>query len=107
MVNQSSNLDLLFHALADPTRRDILLILRDGPKRVTALAKPHKMSLPAVSKHLKVLQSARLIRRHQKGREHILQLNHEALEPAALWLKSSSGVSNTASSFEPLDSILL
>ena len=112
MVKHSPvTLDLIFHALSDATRRDIILTLRNGPQRVTDLAKPYKMSLPAVSKHLKVLQSAGLVERQQQGREHVLHLNFKAIETATLWLGSKDlepkKSFDSKISFEPVDSILL
>ena len=70
----SRTLDRTFAALADPTRRRILAHLARGSKRVTHLARPHAMSLPAVSKHLRVLESAGLLRRRRYGRVHQMQL---------------------------------
>jgi DNA-binding transcriptional ArsR family regulator len=72
-------LDRVFHALADPTRRLILARLVQGPALVTEVAAPFAMSLTAVSKHLRVLEAAGLMRRRVQGREH-----HCAIEPAPL-----------------------
>ena len=63
-------LDRTFGALADPTRRRILESLAHGDRCVTDLAKPHRMSLPAVSKHLRVLEKAGLVCRQRDGRVH-------------------------------------
>src|SRR5205823_5988323 len=80
MVNQmvkykyhSATLDATFAALADPTRRQLLRQLAKGDQRVTQLAKPFSMSLPAVSKHLRVLEEAGLLTRRRQGREHHLE----------------------------------
>jgi DNA-binding transcriptional ArsR family regulator len=71
VVNDSqASLDALFAALADPTRRDILVRLADGESRVTKLAEPLPISLPTVSRHLRVLESAGLIARRKDGRVH-------------------------------------
>ena len=78
--------DLLFHALSDRTRRELLARLAVGPARVTDLAKPFRMSLPAVSKHLKVLESAHLISRTIHGRVHRLALRAGPLEEVEVWL---------------------
>lgn len=81
-------MDQLGHVLAavtDPTRRAILDRLARGPARVTDVAAPFKMSLNAVSKHVKVLESAGLVRRTQQGREHALQLNARPLRDVARW----------------------
>jgi DNA-binding transcriptional ArsR family regulator len=88
MVKYSSRtLDATFAALADPTRRQILAHLARGDRRVTELARPHNMSLPAVSKHLRVLESAGLLRRRRYGRVHEMQLNAEPLKKAAQWVE--------------------
>lgn len=82
----SSNLDQTLTALADPTRRAILERLTRGEERVTALAEPFAMSLNAVSKHIRVLEQARLVRRRRAGREHLLSLNPLPLDEAAAWI---------------------
>ena len=88
MVNYSSpQLDRTFAALADPTRRRILAHLARGEQRVTDLARPHKMSLPAISKHLRVLEKAGLLRRRRYGRVHEMQLEAEPLKQAAQWVE--------------------
>jgi DNA-binding transcriptional ArsR family regulator len=88
MVKYSSRtLDRTFAALADPTRRRILAHLARGSKRVTHLARPHAMSLPAVSKHLRVLESAGLLRRRRYGRVHQMQLEAGPLKKAAQWVE--------------------
>ena len=92
MVNQmvkhsSRKLDRLFSALADPTRRSILARLAQGNRCVTDLAAPHSMSLPAVSKHLRVLEKAGLLRRRRHGRVHEMRLDAKPLEEAAQWVE--------------------
>lgn len=88
MVNYSSTaLNRTFAALADPTRRRILAHLARGDKRVTHLARPHDMSLPAVSKHLRVLEKAGLLRRRRYGRVHEMHLEAEPLKQAAQWVE--------------------
>jgi DNA-binding transcriptional ArsR family regulator len=82
----SRTLDRTFAALADPTRRRILAHLARGDKCVTHLAKPHAMSLPAVSKHLRVLENAGLLRRRRYGRVHEIQLDAKPLKQAAQWV---------------------
>ena len=79
-------LDRLFGALADPTRRSLLARLGIGPSTVTELARPYRMSLPAVSKHLKVLEEAGLVARTVRGRVHRIALEGEALEQVEVWL---------------------
>jgi DNA-binding transcriptional ArsR family regulator len=83
----SRTLNRTFAALADPTRRRILANLAQGDKCVTHLAKPHAMSLPAVSKHLRVLEKAGLLRRRRYGRVHEMQLDAEPLRQAAQWVE--------------------
>ena len=68
MVNNTATLDAVFSALADPTRRKILEELTAGAANVTALAKPFRISLPAISKHLRVLEKAGLVVRTRLGR---------------------------------------
>jgi DNA-binding transcriptional ArsR family regulator len=82
-----STLDRTFAALADPTRRRILAHLARGDRCVTHLAKPHDMSLPAVSKHLRVLEKAGLLRRRRYGRVHEMQLEARPLKQAAQWVE--------------------
>lgn len=88
MVKYSSKtLNRTFAALADPTRRRILAHLARGDQRVTRLAKPHAMSLPAVSKHLRVLEKAGLLRRRRYGRVHEMRLDAKPLRQAAQWVE--------------------
>jgi DNA-binding transcriptional ArsR family regulator len=79
-------LDLTLTALADPTRRAILQRLVQGEARVTELAKPFPISLNSVSKHIRALERARLVRRRRAGREHILTFDPQPLDEAAAWI---------------------
>src|SRR5881275_2677826 len=72
-------------ALSHPTRRAMLDRLARGPARVTDIAKPFDMSLNAVSKHLKVLEAAGLIRREKQGREHLIEFRAEPLRMVSAW----------------------
>jgi DNA-binding transcriptional ArsR family regulator len=81
-------LDRTFAALSDPTRRAILARLRHGALTVSEIAEPLDMSLNAVSKHLKILERASLIRRNIRGREHHLSLHAEPLREAVQWAES-------------------
>jgi DNA-binding transcriptional ArsR family regulator len=81
-----TRLDLVFRALGDTTRRRILARLTRGPETVTELAAPFAMSLPAISRHLKVLENARLIVRHVDGRVHHCILRAEPLGAVEAWL---------------------
>jgi DNA-binding transcriptional ArsR family regulator len=80
-------LDRVFGALADPTRRRILDLLAHTDSRVTDIAKPFPVSLPAVSKHLRVLENAGLIERHRDGRVHRLSLKAKPMRDAAAWIE--------------------
>ncbi len=82
----TTNLDRTLLALADPTRRAILRRLTEGEARVTELARPFAMSLNAVSKHIRVLEQAELVRRRRVGREHILTFNPAPLRDASAWI---------------------
>lgn len=86
--NREISLDNVFAALSDPTRRAILRRLSYGTASVTELAEPFasEMSLPAISKHLRVLETAGLIAREKEGRIHHLRLRSSALRDAAEWL---------------------
>src|SRR5215472_7068134 len=88
MVNyQSRHLDGIFAALSDPTRRAVLARLSEVPElSVSTLAEPFAMSLPAVLKHLDVLEIAGLIRRHKSGRTVSCRLNAAPLQEAQRWL---------------------
>ena len=79
-------LDAVFAALADATRRSILDRLRDRPLTVSEVARPYRMSLNAVSKHLKALEKAGLIQREINGREHSCRLDAARLETAIHWM---------------------
>jgi DNA-binding transcriptional ArsR family regulator len=82
----SEDLDLLFGALADATRRGIVERLAVGEASVTELAAPFSISLPAISRHLKVLERASLITRSQEGRWRRARLSPTSLASAAMWL---------------------
>src|SRR5215203_4655142 len=83
--HQGMELDLTFHALSDPTRRAILKMLSGKGIRVTDIARPFPHSLNAISKHLKVLEQAKLIRREVKGRDHLCLLEPGPLHSASDW----------------------
>jgi len=88
MVKCSARLlDRTFGALADPTRRRMLEQLAGGDRCVTDLARPHRMSLPAVSKHLRVLENAGLVRRRRDGRVHRLKLDARPMQEAQAWIE--------------------
>jgi DNA-binding transcriptional ArsR family regulator len=85
-VSTDRQLDQVFHALADPTRRRLMANLARGEATVTELAAPFDMSLPAVSKHLVVLERAGLLNRRIDGRVHHCSLRPEALANASDWI---------------------
>jgi DNA-binding transcriptional ArsR family regulator len=84
--SNAARLDSLFHALADETRRSILRDVSNGEKTVGEVARPYRMSLAAVSKHLKVLESAELVARERRGSFQIVRLQAQNLRPAEAWL---------------------
>ena len=84
----NGNLDQTLMALADPTRRAILQRLSQGETRVTDLARPFAMSLNSVSKHIRMLERADLVRRRRAGREHLLSFNPQPLDEAAAWIET-------------------
>lgn len=86
MVVKSPQLDRVFHALAHPARREIIRRLASGEQNLSELASPLKMTFPAASKHVRVLEDARLIRRRVAGREHICSLDAEPLKEATDWV---------------------
>src|SRR5580692_9282702 len=84
--SNAARLDSVFHALSDSTRRSILRDITAREKTVGEIARPYAMSLAAVSKHLKVLESAELIARERRGSFQIVRLKPSALKPAEQWL---------------------
>jgi DNA-binding transcriptional ArsR family regulator len=79
-------LDLVFSAVSDPTRREILALLAGSDARVTDVAREFPISLNSTSKHIRVLEEAGLVRRSVRGREHILTLDAAPLAEAAGWM---------------------
>lgn len=93
MVNQmvldrSPSLDRVFHALAHPARRAILRQLTDSERNLSELSAPLKMSFPAASKHVRVLERARLVRRRIVGRSHLCRLHPGPLKQANEWVET-------------------
>ena len=93
-VMRAPDLNLTLIALADPTRRAILQRLGQGEARVTDLAAPFPISLNSVSKHIRILERARLVRRRREGRAHILSLDQAPLDEAAAWMASQRNIWN-------------
>ena len=83
---QQDKLSIVFQALSDPTRRQILKKLTLGNPSVVELARPFQISLPAVSKHLKVLESAGLIERKRQGRKHYFDVITKPIDDADQWI---------------------
>jgi DNA-binding transcriptional ArsR family regulator len=83
-------LDRTYAALADPTRRALLVALRAGPARITDLAEPIPMSFAGVSRHVGVLESAGLIRREVRGREHWVSVAPAGLLHAERWITAQA-----------------
>ena len=86
MLNQSPNLDLMFQALSDPTRRAMIDRLSRGPASVSELARPFDMSLPAVVQHLAALENSGLVSSQKVGRVRTVQIQPEALSQAEQWI---------------------
>ena len=86
MLNQSTDLDRLFHALADPARRAMVERLSRGPAPVSELARPLPMSLPAAMQHLGVLEAAGLVRTAKNGRVRTCAIEPQALSQVEQWV---------------------
>ena len=85
-LSREGELDAVFRALADRTRRAVLAKLANGPAMVTELAEPFQISLPAVSRHIRVLEQASLVTRSVNGRVHRCSLRVEPLQGVEQWL---------------------
>lgn len=85
VLDRSPSLDRVFHALAHPARRAILRRLTDHEQNLSELAAPLRMSFPAASKHVRVLERARLVRRRVLGRQHLCRLHAAPLKAVAEW----------------------
>lgn len=84
----STPLDKIFHALSDPTRRAILMMLLEDDMAVTDVAEPLPMSLTAVSKHLGILSEAKLISQEKRGRVKWCKLEPDVLREASIWMQA-------------------
>jgi DNA-binding transcriptional ArsR family regulator len=104
MVNNTLQLDGLFHSLADPIRRDILSRVSERELSVTELVHEYNVSFVAVSKHLKVLEKAQLINKRKEGRKYMVALKPETLLQADIYLEQYRR--RWESSFKKLDSLL-
>src|SRR5271166_535203 len=101
---QSPSLDRVFHALAHPARRTILRRLADGECNLTELAAPLRMSFPAASKHVRVLEKAKLVRRRVIGRMHLCHIEGKVLDQANQWLENFRRI--WEANFQRLDELL-
>jgi len=104
VVNRSRNLDRIFHALAHPARRAILRQLADKEHNLSELSAPLRMSFPAASKHVRVLERARLVRRRVVGRMHLCRIEAKPLAEADEWLEGYRQI--WEGNFERLDDLL-
>lgn len=104
MVNKDKQLDTLFSALSDATRRNMLSRLATKQMSVAELSEPFAMSKPAITKHLKVLEQAGLIQRHIDGRIHRCELQAAPLNAASQWLQFYEKFWNNK--FDQLDAFL-
>jgi DNA-binding transcriptional ArsR family regulator len=87
MVTNTEGRDVVFRAIADPTRREILRLLRGGRLRVGDLAAHFTQSRPAISKHLRLLRSAGLVVTHERGTARLCELNAKPLRTVDHWLR--------------------
>jgi DNA-binding transcriptional ArsR family regulator len=104
VVKRQPDLNETFAALSDPTRREIVSVLAEGERSISELAAPFKISLPAISKHLTVLERAGLIRRERRGRIRYCTLEQQPLAEALQWLAQSGRF--WEASFDSLERLL-
>ena len=104
VVDSSPRLDRIFHALAHPARRAIIRQLADGERNLSELASPLRMTFPAATKHVRVLERATLVRRRVVGREHLCRLRAAPLRDAMLWTEQFR--QNWEARFEAMDALL-
>lgn len=104
MAEQQQNLDRVFQALADPTRRAVIQRLSSGPASVSELANPHKMAFQSFSQHLKVLEDSGLVESSKVGRTRTCQIAGNALSTAEQWIAEQR--KHWTEQFEQLDTYL-
>ena len=104
VLDRSPRLDLVFHALAHPARRAIIRQLSGGERNLSELASPLRMTFPAATKHVRVLEGAKLVRRRVVGRQHLCRLHAAPLKDAMLWTEQFRR--NWEARFDALDSLL-
>lgn len=103
-LDHSPRLDAVFHALAHPARRAIIRQLSEGERNLSELASPLKMTFPAATKHVRVLEDAKLVRRRISGREHLCRLQAAPLKEAMQW--TGTFRRHWEATFESLDNLL-
>jgi DNA-binding transcriptional ArsR family regulator len=104
VADRSSRLDRVFHALAHPARRAIMRQLSGGERNLSELASPLKMTFPAATKHVRVLERARLVRRRVAGRQHLCRLHAAPLKEATDWTEQFRR--HWEARFQALDALL-
>jgi DNA-binding transcriptional ArsR family regulator len=104
VADRAPRLDRVFHALAHPARRAIVRQLSLGERNLSELASPLRMTFPAATKHVRVLERAKLVRRRVVGRQHLCRLQGEPLRDATLWTEQFRA--SWEARFEALDSLL-
>ncbi len=104
VLDRSPELDRVFHALAHPARREILRRLSDREQNLSELSAPLQMSFPAASKHVRVLERAKLVRRRIVGRTHVCRAEGRPIKRATLWLERYC--QTLESNFQRLDALL-
>src|SRR5262245_26251962 len=105
VLDRSPTLDRVFHALAHPARRAILRRLCDTEQNLSEIAAPLRMSFPAASKHVRVLERARLVRRRVDGRSHLCRLDATPIRQVAEWAEGYR--QQWESNFQRLDELLI
>lgn len=105
MLNRSAQLDLMFSALADPTRRSILARLARGVATVSELARPLKMSLPAIAPHLRLLEASGFVVSRKAGRVRTCRIEPARLDAAQAWLAERRA--EWTARFDGMDAFLL
>lgn len=105
MANYDNDLTQTFHALADPTRRQVVERLSQGPASVTELAEPFDMALPSFMQHLKVLEASKLVQSNKVGRVRTFQIRASQMEKAKQWLNDQLEIWERR--FDQLDSYVL
>ena len=103
--NSDTELDQLFSALADPTRRAVVEQLTRGPASVSDLAAPHDMALPSFTQHLKVLETAGLISTRKQGRVRMVNIEAQPLSDAQKWLERQRKIWEAR--FDRLDALVM